>query len=422
MTQTDPTRIKHDVHVKVAIVGGGPAGLSAARILGKQLGSDVLVIERESDLGGIPRHADHPGYGIRDRKSFMSGPAYARVLAREARDAGVSIWTNAQVTHWADRGVLNVTTRSGIARVYADAIVLATGARERPRSARMVWGDRPVGVYTTGQLQQLVHLNHDTVGRKAVIVGAELVSWSAALTLKKSGCRIQALISRFPASESYALFRRVGSIFFGTSVVKESTVVAVYGKSRVEAVEIENIRTGERRRIPCDTVIFSGDWIPDYELAWQAGVKIDDVTGSPIVTNTMMTSQPGLFSVGNLNHPVETADVVALEGREVAQRVLEYLAGKLSSGNSIKVSAGGALTWIYPHMYQPTGPRITRRKLIGWVNRFISFPTVEVRQSGVLLASARLPWPAAPGRVFRIPDKVLRHVRADRGEISVTVR
>src|SRR6476660_6956543 len=150
-------------HVAVAIVGGGPSGLTAA-----------------AELAG---RVD----GMRDLKRFISGPAYARRLTAMARDGGATRDTEAMVTNWVGERRLQVTSPRGIRTVTADAVVLATGARERPRPARLVPGDRPDGVYTTGQLQNLV-LHHGHVGSRALIVGAELVSWSAVLTLREAGC------------------------------------------------------------------------------------------------------------------------------------------------------------------------------------------------------------------------------------------
>ena len=142
-------------HVAVAIVGGGPSGLTAAAALAPQVDGVVLVIEREAETGGIPRHSEHPGYGMRDLKRFMSGPAYAQRLTASALDAGAVLDTEAMVTGWAGERSLQITSPRGVRTVTADAVVLATGARERPRPARLVPGDRPDGIYTTGQLQNL---------------------------------------------------------------------------------------------------------------------------------------------------------------------------------------------------------------------------------------------------------------------------
>ncbi|MFT0847757.1 FAD-dependent oxidoreductase [Actinomycetaceae bacterium L2_0104] len=407
---------------KVAIIGGGPAGLSAAKVLGERYGGDILLIERESALGGIPRHSDHPGYGIRDRKQGISGPSYARKLSAEAREAGVEVWLNAQVTGWEGPRTLQVTSPRGRVLVEAEVILLATGARERPRTARMIWGDRPGGVYTTGQLQNAVHLYHQDIGSNAVVVGAELVSWSAVMTLREAGCRTSALISRYPQGEAYKLFTVLGSLLFRTKVVTNSRVVAIHGRPRVESIEIEDVNTGRRSTIACDTVIFTGDWIPDYELAWAAGLERDGQTGAPVVDNTLMTSQEGVFSVGNLNHPVETADVVAIEGQFVGRQIIAYLESGVAEGPGLQLEAGEGIDWLSPQVWRPGGPQPPRKRIVSWVDALVKRPVVEARQDGRIVGSMRLVWPAAPGRVFRIPTNLLRDVDPSGGKVTISVR
>src|SRR5699024_9601987 len=129
--------------------------------------------------------------------------------------------------------------------------LFATGARERPRTARMIPGSRPAGVLTTGQLQNLVHVNHEPVGQRAVVVGAELVSWSAVMTLAEAGCKTESLLSQHPRGESYWLFKVPGTLWFRTRVETDSRVVRIHGKHRVTGVEVENTRTGQRKVITC---------------------------------------------------------------------------------------------------------------------------------------------------------------------------
>ncbi|MGC5617582.1 NAD(P)/FAD-dependent oxidoreductase [Georgenia sp. Z1491] len=404
----------------VAVIGGGPGGLSAAARLAPEL-DQVLVLEREQQAGGIPRHSDHPGYGIRDRKRFMSGPAYARALEADARAAGAQILTGWTVTGWADEDTLAVTTPRGLLHVRPDAFCFATGARERPRTARLVPGTRPAGVLTTGQLQNLVHVHHQEVGRRAVVVGAGLVSWSAVMTLAEAGCATEALVSEHPVGESYALFRVPGKALFRTRVETTSRVVAIHGRTRVTGVEIEDTRTGNRRTIDCDTVVFTGDWIPDHELLRSAGVEIDPASGAPVVDAAMRTSKERVFAVGNLNHPVDTADVVALAGTHAGERILEHLAGRPAPEASVRLMAEDPIRWVSPSRWAPGGPAPARNRLVCWMDRLVTRPVVTVRQGGRVLARRRLPWPAAPGRTFRIPSGVLDGVTADGGEVRLSV-
>ena len=405
----------------VAIIGGGPAGLRTATKLAQRLPGKIVIFERESVAGGIPRHADHPGYGIRDRKRSYSGPTYAKVLVSEALEAGVQIETRTQVTGWHDESTLEATSPHGRVLISPRAFVFATGARERPRPARLIPGDRPAGVYTTGELQNAVHLHHREVGRRAVIIGAELVSWSAAMTLKEAGAKVLALVSKYPQAESYSAFNIGGRLILKAKVVTNSRIVSIHGRPRVTHVVIENTQSGNRTTIPCDTVVMTGDWIPDNELLRARGVELDPASLGPIVDASMQTSIPGIFSVGNVNHPVETADVVSLEGEYAADRVLEYLAGKKSSSNVISLNPSGALSWVFPNLLRATDIDPARHRLIGAVNSFIRFPTVTLKQKGRVVSRIRLLWPASPGRVFRIPTSILKDVKFDMGDITVNV-
>ncbi|TNC20784.1 pyridine nucleotide-disulfide oxidoreductase [Georgenia sp. 311] len=405
----------------VAVIGGGPAGLSAAKRLARAVDGEVLVLEREREAGGIPRHADHRGYGIRDRRRFMSGPAYAKALVAEAERAGARIVTRAMVTGWADERTLAVTTPHGLVHVRPDVFCFATGARERPRAARLIPGTRPAGVLTTGQLQNLVHVNHEKVGTRAVVVGAELVSWSAVMTLAEAGCRTEALVTEQPKGESYWLFREPGKLWFRTRVVTGSRVVAIHGRPRVTGVEVEDVGTGKRRVIACDTVVFTGDWIADHELLRMAGVEMDGASTGPVVDTAMRTSRDGVFAVGNVNHPVETADVVALEGEAVAERILEHLRGERQPAGTVRLTVAGPLRWVTPARYAPDGPPPARGRLVAWVDRFVAWPVVTVEQDGREVARRRLWWPAAPGRAFRIPSTLLRDVDATGGDVRISV-
>lgn len=430
MTTDTSTRKKGNsaktLYPQVAIVGAGPAGLSAATVIAREIGPNVLVIERESQAGGIPRHADHPGYGMRDRKSFMSGPAYAKALRQEAIAAGVQILTNTQITDWEGERTLLATSRSGLLRIEADVVILATGARERPRSARMIWGDRPAGIYTTGQLQNAVHLYQQEIGKNAVVVGAELVSWSAVMTLKEAGCRTVGLISQYPKGEAYSIFTHPGSVYFHTKVITNSKVIAVHGRPRVEAVEIEDVRTGTRRNIPCDTVVFTGDWIADHELAVKAGLEMDNATSGPIVDSTLMTSRAGVFSVGNINHPVETADVVSQEGKYVGERVVEFLRRSQSAAREeikcIQVVVESPLLWVTPQLKRLNGPRPPRDRLVTWTDKLILRPKVRAVQGGKVIGEVKTAWPASPGRAFRIPASILAKAEPGKGQITLQIK
>ena len=406
----------------VAIIGAGPSGLRAAADLAATLKGDVLVLDREADPGGIPRHCFHPGYGIRDLHRFISGPKYAGILVDRATKAGADIVTQAMVTGWTPEGALQVTTPRGRFQVQAKATILATGARERPRTARRIPGDRPAGVYTTGELQNLVHLHHQKVGSRAVIVGSELVSWSAALTLQHAGCRTVLMTTEYAAPDVYRLFSVFGVPFFRTKVATATRVRRVIGRGRVQGVEIEHLATGNREVVPCDTVVFTGDWIPDHELARSGGVAIDPHTLGPTVDTALRTARDGIFAIGNLVHPVDTADGAALDGAHVAPHVLQYLEGRQPSTAGLALAPGQGFKWVSPTRFRPGDTAPARGVLLLWPDQLRNRPTVVARQDGREIGRISTWWPAAPGRVYRLPYGLLQGANASAGTVTVSLQ
>lgn len=407
------------IRVPVLVIGAGPAGLSAAREIAPH--ADVLVLERETSAGGVPRHCHHTGFGLRDMHRILMGPTYSKRLVQLALDAGATIMTSAMVTDWTGPKSVIVTTPQGRLQVDADAVVLATGARERPRTARRIPGDRAAGVFTTGQLQQAVHLRHQSVGRRAVVVGAELVSWSAVLTLRHAGCKTVMLTTEHPRPDSYAVVARAGQLVFGPKLRTSTRVVRVIGRGRVSGVEIEHLGTGAREVVACDTVIFTGDWIPDHELARSAGVPIDPGTLGPVADSALRTMADGVFAAGNLLHPVDTGDIAAIDGAHVAATVLRYVRGQDTRRNGVELRVDGPLKWVSPSFIRPADRGPARGRLLIWSNELVLWPQVVARQAGQVIARKRLPWPAAPGRVFRVPATILNSVDPDRGPVTISI-
>jgi thioredoxin reductase len=407
-------------HARVVVIGAGPAGLAAAARLAGSVGGEVRVLDREAQPGGIPRHSDHTGYGLRDLRRVMTGPDYARRLVEQAERAGAVLCMETMVTGWAGGTTMEVTAPGGRCLLRAEAVILATGARERPRTARLIPGDRAAGVYTTGQLQNLVHLHQAHPGRRAVVVGAELVSWSAVLTLRAGGCRTVLMTSRHERPESYAAVTLAGRLGLRTPVATRTRVARINGRGRVRSVEIENLDTGRRRTIECDTVVTTGDWIPDSELARDAGLGLDAATRGPLVDTALRTSLPGVFAAGNVVHPVDTADVAALDGRHVAEQVRRRLAAMSEPpAAAVRLVAERPLLWVTPQLLRRGDPAPARNRLLLWTDALVRLPVVEVIQDGVVLTRRRLPWPAAPGRAFRVPADVLARVQPDAGEVTI---
>ncbi|MGO9954902.1 MAG: NAD(P)/FAD-dependent oxidoreductase [Solirubrobacteraceae bacterium] len=336
-------------HVAVAVVGAGPAGLSAAVELRRRGVGSVLVIEREQQAGGIPRHADHQGFGLRDLRRVLPGPEYARHLAERARRAGVALRLGTQVTGWRADGALELTGPAGRTVLVAEAVVLATGCRERPRSARLIPGTRPQGVMTTGTLQQLVHLDHEPVGRRAVVAGAEHVAFSALATLAHAGARTVAMTTELAHHQSFPGVAMGAAVRYRVPLHTRTRVSAIFGTERVTAVELTDLDSGTARRVACDLIVLTADWIPDHELAVAGGASLDPGTRGPAVDHALRTTRLGTFAVGNLLHGAEPADVAALTGRRVAAGVIAHLAGGPWPHERLPVTVEAPLHWIAPN-------------------------------------------------------------------------
>ena len=264
--------------------------------------------------------------------------------------AGAELRAGTTVTGWTTGpdGTHAVTLTSPARRretVEAAAVLLATGCRERPRTARLVPGDRPAGVMTTGELQQRVYLGGERLAGRALVVGAEHVSFSAAVTLAHAGADVVALVTGHERQQSYAAFRFGAAVRWRVPVWTSSAVRRIAGRGRLEGVEVADVRTGAARFVPCELVVFTGDWIPDHELARLAGLAMDPGTRGPVVDTTLATSLAGVFAAGNLVHAAETADIAALSGlaRRPAhrRRARRGTSGGVSGGFArLRVGAG----------------------------------------------------------------------------------
>jgi thioredoxin reductase len=375
---------------EVAIVGGGPAGLAAAAHLREAGAEPVVVLDREPQPGGIPRHARHQGFGIRDLHRVMSGPAYALRLAERASAAGAEIRAESQVTGWS-AGALEVTSPGGRYVLEARATVLATGCRERPRSARLIAGSRPQGVMTTSTLQQLVYLRGETPGRRAVIVGAEHVSFSALLTLAHGGARAVAMVTSQPEHQTFTAFRIGARLRYRCPLLTRTAVSEIRGRRRVEGVELMRVDTsGATREVECDLIVLTAGWVPDHELAVLGGVELDPLTRGPEVDGALRTTRPGVFAAGNVLNAAETADIASLSGRHVAQSVANYLDGRRWPESRVPIRCEPPLGWIAPSAVSGPSADPPRGRFLLRASERIARPRIELVQDDRRLWRGRL--------------------------------
>ena len=377
----------------VLIVGAGPAGLAAAVELRRLGAGTVVVVERDDEAGGIPRHSAHTGFGARDLRRVLTGPGYARRYTGAAAAAGADIRPGTTVTGWDGtpggglpgdgRYSVTLTSPAGIETVAAGAVLLATGCRERPRTARLVPGDRPPGVMTTGELQRRVYLAGQRLPGRALVVGAEHVSFSAMVTLAHAGAQVIALVTDRPRHTSYAAFGLAASWRWHVPVWPSTVVRRVAGRGRLEGVELADLRTGETRFVPCDLVVFTGDWIPDHELARAGGLAMDPGTRGPAVDTAL--ADLGARRVRGRQPGARGGDGGHRRARRQAR-------GARDRG----VPAGRARAWISPGTRAPAGDR----RAAAAVDR----PERAARRG---------PGPAA--RAFRPAQRHLRQAGQDRG-------
>lgn len=313
--------------VEVAIVGGGPAGLAAATRL-RELGvASVAVLDREPELGGIPRHCGHYPFGLRECHRLLRGPDYARRLVARAAEAGVGLHPGTTVTGIAEGPRLTLSTAAGLSEMTAQKVLLATGVRETSRAARFIGGQRPLGVISTGALQSMVYLAHKRPFARPLILGSELVSFSAILTCRHAGIRPVAMVEpngRITARRFAAALPRL----FGIPLHLETELLSVHGKERVEGVTLRG-RDGTERELACDGVIITGGFTPEATLARLGHLQLDAGSGGPRVDQFGRCSDPDFFAAGNLLRPVETAGWSWREGLAAGEVLAEALAGRL---------------------------------------------------------------------------------------------
>jgi len=260
-------------------------------------------------------------------------------------------------------------------------VLLATGCRERPRAAKLIPGSRPAGIFTTGALQNFVYMHRLPVGKRAVVVGAEHVSFSAVMTLKHAQVDVVAMITELGHHQSFLQYKLISADRYGVPIHTNLRITRIKGKKRVEAVEVTNVLDGSIHEIECDTVVFTGDWIPDYELAFYGGLGVELRSKSPHVNQRLQTSVKGIFAAGNLIHAAETADIAALSGRYVARSINEYLhAGNWPETQNLPIECREPILWVSPNTILPGESTAPHGHFILRVTQVLANPTIEVWQ------------------------------------------
>ncbi len=343
------------------IIGGGPAGMAAALAAKKAGVDDLLILERDSVLGGILNQCIHNGFGLHTFKEELTGPEYAEKYADMVREQKIpfeldTMVLSVETSKDSDKKAVTViSAKRGVQTLYAKAVVLAMGCRERPRGALNIPGFRPQGVYTAGTAQKLVNLEGVKIGKQVVILGSGDIGLIMARRMTLEGAHVAAVAELMPYSSG--LKRNIVQCLddYGIPLLLSHTVVDIKGKEKLEGVYIAKVDdknqpiAGTEEYYPCDTLLLSCGLIPENELTVEAGVEIDTRTNGALVNESLETSIEGVFSCGNVLHVHDLVDFVSEESARAGENAAKYiLSGINRSGSRISVKAGKAVRYTVP--------------------------------------------------------------------------
>ncbi len=315
----------------VIVIGGGAAGLSAAVACREQGIEDVLLIEREAQLGGILNQCIHDGFGIEMFGETLSGPEYAQRYIDKLEGFGIKCLLDTMVIEMTGERSLIVVNRQGRRELRANAIVLSMGCRERTRGALGIPGKRPSGIFTAGVAQNFINMQNIMPGRRVVILGSGDIGMIMARRLTLEGAEVLMVVEKMPFCSGLPRNMNQCLFDFGIPLYLSHTVVDIQGKDRITGVTIAEIDEqgeqipGSKFDVECDTLLLSVGLIPENELSRQAGIKINELTSGPEVNERGETSIPGIFACGNVLHVHDIVDKVSKEAEIIAEGVAEHL-------------------------------------------------------------------------------------------------
>lgn len=347
------------IEADVTVIGSGPAGLVAALHADKAGAKNVLLMEREEELGGILKQCIHNGFGLEQFKEDYTGPEYAERLIGELQDTNVQYFLNTMVTGLSpDRTVTAVNPEKGVFEIDSKSVVLAMGCRERARGSINIPGTRPAGVYTAGVAQRFVNIDGYLPGKEIVILGSGDIGLIMARRLTLEGAQVKGVyeIMDYPGGLKRNIVQCLDD--FNIPLHLSHTVTEIRGRERVQGVVVSRVDDamqpirGSEEFIACDTLLLSVGLIPENELSRGAGIELSQTTQGPIVTETMETSAPGVFACGNVSAVFDLVDYVAETGICAGANAARFAAEqRRNHKSSIEVVAGENVRLIFPQLY-----------------------------------------------------------------------
>jgi NADPH-dependent 2,4-dienoyl-CoA reductase/sulfur reductase-like enzyme len=348
--------------VDIAVIGGGPAGLAAA-ISAKDHGANtVILLDRNSWLGGILPQCIHDGFGVEEIGKSLTGPEYAEMYVDMCKERGIKFLKETMVLEFNENHEIIAVNKIGFYKVKAKAIVLAMGCREKTRWNVMIPGDRPSGIYTAGVTQALINLYNIIPGNNIIILGSGDVGLIMARRLKLEGANVLGVVEILPHASG--LPRNVIQCLddYDIPLYLNHTISYIKGRERLESVTIAqidkklNIIPGTEEEISCDTLLLSLGLIPENELSKRAGIAIDEATGGPLVDQHFETNIPGVYVCGNCLQVYDTVDVLSLGAKRAGKYAAMYIYGNESEKtNAISVKPGDGITYVIPQCITKSG-------------------------------------------------------------------
>ena len=315
----------------IVVIGGGPAGMAAAIEARKSGIDDIVIIEREDELGGILNQCIHNGFGLHVFKEELTGPEYAWRYIEQVNAMGISYFTGTMVLEITPDRVVKAVSRNGLIRIKAGAVILAMGCRERTRGALNIPGTRPAGIFTAGTAQRLVNIEGYMPGKKAVILGSGDIGLIMARRLTLEGAEVKMVCEILP--KSGGLVRNIVQCLedFGIPLRLKHTVIKVHGSERLEGVTVSEVDdnrqpvAGTEEFVECDTLLLSVGLIPENELSRGAGIILDAAAGGPVVGENLETSVSGIFACGNVVYVHDLVDNVTKQAMQAGRYAAEYV-------------------------------------------------------------------------------------------------
>ena len=395
--------VQHDL----VIVGGGPAGMAAAVAAYDAGCKDVVILDREPELGGILMQCIHNGFGLHKLGEELTGPEYAAVYAKKVKEREIKVYAETMVTAVSSDKVVTAQNRQGILKIQAKAVILAMGCRERSRGALNICGSRPAGIYSAGTAQKLVNCMGYQVGKRVVILGSGDIGLIMARRMSYEGAKVEAVCEVMPYSGG--LTRNIVQCLedFGIPLYLSTTVVQIHGEKRLEGVTIAQV--DERRRpieetkryIPCDTLLLSVGLIPENELTRSAGIPMDPITNGAMVDEHCQTGVPGIFACGNVLHVHDLVDYVSDEAERAGKGAVSYINGLAAEQTAIVTKPGNGVRYVLPQTIHTTGEDVTLFLRVSQPFGKVKFTVCA--EDKVLATAKRLR--AAPGEMEKITVK-----------------